>query len=502
MYYAVPLVIILCLWLLKKYIAYRRFTSKLDIFPQFKGLPLIGNAHKLIDVNQTVHVSLKWFNDCKTSHTTYIGTVPYLIVCDPELAEVILSSNVLIDKSMEYKFLSAWFGDGLLTSTGEKWKSHRKILTPSFHYTILEEFVQTFDKASKVLVRKLEDEVISNNTSVEIYKYLTLCTLDIICETAMGTVINAQDNPNMAFVQCINEMCHIMFLRCMSPLRFYWLYRLSKFHQKERKALKVLREFSNTIITKRRKALETQGTLDTVDEFGTKRKHSFLDVLLQATVNGRKLTDEEIREEVDTFMFEGHDTTAAALGFSTYLLSKHQDVQQKVYDEIISVIGTDKNKSVTMDELNQLKYTEMVIKESLRLYPSVVAFSRTLSKDVPYKNGVIPKGLRVAFNAYNMHRNPDTFPNPEKFDPERFLLENTVKRHPYGYIPFSAGPRNCIGQKFAMLELKSTITKMLRYFKILPAIPQHDINVISMMTIKSSNGILVRFQRREDSVAN
>lgn len=490
---------ILLIWVLSKLMAYRRYTAKLDIVPQFKGLPLIGIAHKLIDVNKAVQIGLDLFKQCGRSHTLYIGPIPYLIVCDPELAEVILSSNVLIDKNYEYKFTSAWFGDGLLTSTGEKWKSHRKILTPSFHYSILEEFVQTFDKASKVLVQKLEKEVENKNPSVDIYKYLTLCTLDIICETAMGTVINAQDNPNLAFVHSIQEMCHLIFLRVMSPLRVNWIYRLTKFYQREVNALKELRNFSDTIIAKRKAVLEQKGTFDAVDEFGTKRKHSFLDVLLQATVNGRKLTDEEIRNEVDTFMFEGHDTTGVALSFVIYLLSKHQDVQKKVYDEIIHIIGPDKTKSVTIDELNQLKYTEMVIKESLRIYPSVMCFGRSLSKDVPYNNGFIPKGVPIVFNAYNMHRNPNTFPDPEKFDPERFSLENSAGRHPYGYIPFSAGPRNCIGQKFAMLELKSTISKILRFYEVLPAIPHHEVNVITMLTLQSSNGIRLRLEHREKS---
>lgn len=120
----------------------------------------------------------------------------------------------------------------------------------------------------------------------------------------MGTVINAQDNPNLAFVHSIQEMCHLIFLRVMSPLRVNWIYRLTKFYQREVNALKELRNFSDTIIAKRKAVLEQKGTFDAVDEFGTKRKHSFLDVLLQATVNGRKLTDEEIRNEVDTFMFE------------------------------------------------------------------------------------------------------------------------------------------------------------------------------------------------------
>jgi cytochrome P450 family 4 len=159
-------------------------------------------------------------------------------------------------------------------------------------------------------------------------------------------------------------------------LRNKIIYRLSSLKRREDKLLKILHDFTDGVILKRRIGHGVGG-----------KKMAFLDVLLQLTIDGKPLTNMDIREEVDTFMFEGHDTTSSGIAFCLYNIAKHPDVQQKAFDEIKSVIGDDENKPVTLMNLNDLKYLEMVIKETLRLYPSIPAYGRKMVENVEISKG-------------------------------------------------------------------------------------------------------------------
>jgi cytochrome P450 family 4 len=159
-------------------------------------------------------------------------------------------------------------------------------------------------------------------------------------------------------------------------LRNKIIYRLSSLKRREDKLLKILHDFTDGVILKRR-----------IGHGGGGKEMAFLDVLLQSTIDGKPLTNMDIREEVDTFMFEGHDTTSSGIAFCLYNLAKHPDVQQKAFDEIKSVIGDDENKPVTLTNLNDLKYLEMVIKETLRLYPSIPAYGRKMVENVEISKG-------------------------------------------------------------------------------------------------------------------
>ena len=210
-------------------------------------------------------------------------------------------------------------------------------------------------------------------------------------------------------------------------------------------ALKILHDETNRVIKLRRQMLMDAniGTMNDVNkshesnEIGQRRRFAFLDMLLISQMEGNGLTDTEIREEVDTFMFEGHDTTSSALAFALYLLSQHADVQQKAYEEALAMEG---------DEKETMRYLEAVIKETLRIYPSVPFFSRKVSEDLQIGNITVPKGAAVSTLAYMIHRDEVNFPNPEKFDPERFM-GNSEDMHPFAFVAFSAGPRNCIGKQ-------------------------------------------------------
>ncbi|GLH04909.1 Cytochrome P450 4c3 [Gryllus bimaculatus] len=191
------------------------------------------------------------------------------------------------------------------------------------------------------------------------------------------------------------------------------------------------------------------GVYDCVSDW-QRRRVAFLDLLLLAARDG-SLSDADIREEVDTFMFEGQDTTEAALSFAIYLLASHPDVQEKVLEELKSVFDWSQPLQPTIQQLGELKYLEMVIKEVLRLYPSVPAIFRDITEDdkLPSTGHVIPDGTVMIVSPWAVHRNPEVYPDPEKFDPERFSAGETARRHPYAFLPFSAGPRNCIGEAHA-----------------------------------------------------
>lgn len=428
----------------------------------------------------------------------WIGSRLALFCSNHSDTETVLSSQKLIRKSELYKFLIPWLGDGLLLSTGQKWFNKRKILTPAFHFKILEQFVEVFDKQGTVLVQRLREQ--ATRKLVNIYPFVTLAALDIICETAMGTSINAQTDTDSKYVRAVTELSYLLAGRFMKVWqRSDFLFNLSADKKRQDKVIKVLHDFTTSIIRSRREELLAGKieTDDTVDEegVGTRKKMAFLDVLLQATIDGRPLTDKEIQEEVDTFMFEGHDTTTIAITFTLMLLAKHPEIQEKVYQEVTEIIGKDLNAPTTYRNLQDMKYLELVIKESLRLYPPVPIIGRKFTEKTEIDGKVVPEDSNFNVGIILMHRDPTQFEDPERFDPERFSPERTTElSSPYAYIPFSAGPRNCIGQKFAMLELKSTLSKIIRNYRLTETGPEPKL--IIQLTLKPKDGLKVAFVPR------
>ncbi|XP_021706624.1 cytochrome P450 4d1 isoform X1 [Aedes aegypti] len=422
-----------------------------------------------------------------------------LYVGRPSMIETLLTDKNLTDKSGEYGYLSNWLGDGLLLSKRNKWHARRKAITPAFHFKILEQFVDVFDRNASELVDVLGKHADSGEV-FDIFPHVLLYALDVICESAMGTSVNALRNADSEYVRAVKEAANVSIKRMFDFIRRTPLFYLTPSYQQLRKSLKVLHGYTDNVITSRRKQLSNSSNKNhkDSDDFGFRRKEAFLDMLLKTNINGKPLTDLEIREEVDTFMFEGHDTTTSAVVFTLLNLAKHPAIQQKVYDEIESVIGNDLQKPIELSDLHDLSYLEMVIKETLRLYPSVPLIGRRCVEETTIEGKTIPAGANIIVGVFFMGRDPNYFEKPLDFIPERFSGEKSVEKfNPYKYIPFSAGPRNCIGQKFALNEMKSVISKLLRHYEfILPAGSPAEPLLASELILKPHHGVPLQIRRR------
>ncbi|CAG9854570.1 unnamed protein product [Phyllotreta striolata] len=444
-------------------------------------------SHKLFEKTQ------EFLDEFGSNFVIYNGPLTRIVfITEVKLIEHILSSTQFIEKSDEYEHLHKWIGTGLLTSGGLKWKKRRRMITPSFHFSILDNFVDVFENVGDIFVKKLEEHV--DKPSFDIYPTISLCTLDIICETAMGTPINALDNASSDYVRSVKTMCKIVTDRNFSPLdRRFYPFTLNFY--REQFALKVLHNHTDAVIDRRIKEFRVNSDKSSeTNDCGIKKRMAFLDLLLRSTIDGKSLTREDIREEVDTFMFEGHDTTSSAIGFALYSLANNPLVQQKALEEQMEIFKDLKNARATMADLQNMKYLELVIKETLRLYPSVPILGRRVKKEFEWENSIFPKDVHLALFTYGCHRSDKNYEKPLEFIPERFLeMDGT---NPFKYVPFSAGPRNCIGQRFALLEMKSTISKVLRNFKLLPANPNPELMLVPEIILVSKNGINVCLKKR------
>ena len=285
-------------------------------------------------------------------------------------------------------------------------------------------------------------------------------------------------------------MSDLILLRQKTPFLWWdFIFKKMKMGKEHDQVLNTLHSFTKSVIQERAKTKGTQTNIS--------RRMAFLDVLLHAKTNdGQELSLSDIQEEVDTFMFEGHDTTAAAMTWATYLIGRHPSVQKRVHEELDQVFGDDINRPCTMDDVRKLQYLEKVIKESLRLFPSVPFLARVAKEDCEIDGYKIPKGTQLGVFVVNIHHNPDVWKNPETFDPERFNPENASKRHPYAFIPFSAGPRNCIGQRFALLEEKVMLSHLLRNFEVTSHEKREDIKMIGDLILRPAKPLNITLTER------
>uniref|UniRef100_A0A914WYT5 Uncharacterized protein n=1 Tax=Plectus sambesii TaxID=2011161 RepID=A0A914WYT5_9BILA len=221
----------------------------------------------------------------------------------------------------------------------------------------------------------------------------------------------------------------------------------------------------------------------------------FLDLMLDMNAKG-ELPLEGIQEEVDTFTFEGHDTTSTSMNWFLHLVAANPLVQEKLHLEMDEVFG-DCDRDFSYDDLAHLTYLECCIKETLRLYPSVPLFAREIREDIDIKGVTLPAGTNVVIVPSMVHRDPKHWEDPEVFRPERFLSQEVTKRHPYAYIPFSAGSRNCIGQRFAIMEEKCVLSTIMRKFKIKSKLRTDQMRVSAELIIRPMFGNHLSFERRK-----
>uniref|UniRef100_A0A8C6LMU4 Cytochrome P450 4V2 n=1 Tax=Nothobranchius furzeri TaxID=105023 RepID=A0A8C6LMU4_NOTFU len=424
----------------------------------------------------------------------WVGPIPFVVLFHAETVEKVLSNPIHLDKAFAYKFLHPWLGTGLLTSTGTKWRQRRKILTPTFHFSILTDFLQVMNEQAEILVEKLEKK--AGKGPFNCFSDITLCALDIICETAMGKKIYAQRDSESEYVKSVYKMSDIVSHRQRTPWFWpdfaYYHFGKGKEHDKN---LKILHSFTQKVIHERSESMSYRNSASDSD-LGRKKRQAFLDMLLKTTDDsGNKLSHQDIQEEVDTFMFEGHDTTAAAMNWALHLLGTHPDVQQKVQQELQEVFGTS-SRSITMEDLKKLKYLDCVIKEALRLFPSVPFFARSLCDDCHFNGFKVPKGANAIIVTYSLHRDQRYFPEPEEFRPDRFVPENSAGRPPYAYVPFSAGLRNCIGQRFAQMEEKVVLASILRNFNVEACQNREELRPVGELILRPEQGIIIKLEKR------
>lgn len=519
------------------------------------GLPVVGHLFDVVGPAASVFKTVMTKSDEYESVTKmWIGPKLVVFIYDPKDVEILLSSQVYIDKASEYKFFKPWLGDGLLISTGSKWRAHRKLIAPTFHLNVLKSFIDLFNENSRNVVRKLREE---GDKTFDCHDYMSEATVEILLETAMGVSKRTQDKSGYEYAMAVMKMCDILHLRHRSLLlRSEFLFTLTKYYKQQGRLLNIIHGLTTKVIKSKKEAFakgtrgslaqkevaqlydgaaqgatqngkqndsqlstastattastsveglsfgQAEGLKDDLDvednDVGEKKRLAFLDLLLESAQNGALISDTEIKEQVDTIMFEGHDTTAAGSSFFLSLMGIHQDVQERVIAELDAIFG-DSDRPATFQDTLEMKYLERCLMETLRLFPPVPLIARELHEDLKLSSGnyVIPQGATVTVATYKLHRNPKVYANPTVFDPDNFLPERQANRHYYAFVPFSAGPRSCVGRKYAMLKLKILLSTILRNYRVYSDLSEKDFRLQADIILKREEGFRVRLKPRQ-----
>ncbi|NWR49831.1 CP4B1 protein, partial [Regulus satrapa] len=487
-------VVFVLLKVLQFYWERKKLIKALEAFPGPPKHWLYGHNH-LIYSEKFLHQLVSWGEEYPYAFPRWFGPVlPSLIIHHPEYAKSILGRTgepPPPPAGTDCAFAVWASGKGLLVLDGSKWFQHRKMLTPAFHYDVLKSYVTLMSDSVKVMLDKW-DKRITERKSVELFQDVSLMTLDTIMKCAFSFNSNCQTQSNSHYyIKAVFDLSYLLSNRIQTFSFKDVFYNLTRKGREFQEACKLAHTHTDQVIQERKKLLSDEKELEKIQK---KRHLDFLDILLcSKDENGVGLSDEDLRAEVDTFMFEGHDTTASGISWLFYCMALHPGHQQQCREEIQGILGD--RDTIEWEDLGKMTYTTMCIKESLRLFPPVPAVSRQLSKPITFPDGrSLPAGCQTGLNIFAIHRNRDVWEDPEIYDPLRFSPENSAQRHSHAFLPFAAGSRNCIGQQFAMNEMKVALALTLLRFELYPD-PSKIPIMIPQVVLRSSNGIHLHLKK-------
>nr|XP_020658073.1 cytochrome P450 3A24-like isoform X2 [Pogona vitticeps] len=436
------------------------FFKKLGI-PGPRPLPFVGTfleyRHGLNDFD------LKCHQKYGTIWGIFDGRQPLLAILDPSIIKTILVKEFYTHFTNRRDFgLNGELDTSILIVADEHWKRIRTVLSPTFTSGRLKEMMPIINRYGEILVKTVQKKV-ENNESVDTKAIFGAYSMDVVASTSFSIDIDSINNPNDPFVLNIKKLTKFNFV---NPLLILIVVFPS---------LKPLLEKLNFALLSSSVVTFFTAVLKKIKNNRQKNKHmervDFLQLMVDSQISGdtsdgansyKALTDKEILAQAIIFIFAGYETTSNTLSYLSYFLAIHPDVQQKLQEEIDEMLP--KQAPPTYEVILQMEYLDMVINETLRLYPVGGRIERVCKNNVEINGVTIPKGTVVMIPAFVLHRLPEYWSEPEEFRPERFSKENKETLDPYTFLPFGAGPRNCIGMRFAFLVIKMAVVVLLQKF--------------------------------------
>ncbi|ODM97532.1 putative cytochrome P450 4aa1, partial [Orchesella cincta] len=403
--------------------------------PRFP-IRFIGNAFQIPAPKYIMETCLNW---CKKYEHCFRFTafgMECVVISDPLLAQSLLSSYDIghANRASTYKFLEGF--EGLAFSNGRKWQTLKKLIAPAFHFKSVEFKIRTFNTHSNKFVQNLgrladQDGMIRTKS---ITKLLGSYAVQSVIDSVITLPGSCNDDDTDRFVKSFKRYTEILSHRILNPwltIRFFW-----KFHPLSTEfdeAIKGMNSFAHILIQNHMAKKSTQA-----NELHEKEDHCLVSQMLE-----NNASFEEIQTEVTTMLF-AHESNTLSLLYFLLMLALHPEHQEKCREEVDQIVN---DGALNFNDLSGLKYMERCFLETLRLLPPVFMFGRQLGSPLCLKNNItLPTGTNVYVCPLAMHKDEKYFPNPESFNPDRFLPEECKQRHQYAYLPFSAGPRVCPGE--------------------------------------------------------
>ncbi|XP_053691287.1 cytochrome P450 4c21-like [Sabethes cyaneus] len=330
------------------------------------------------------------------------------------------------------------------------------------------------------------------------HNIMTRCTLEMVCATTIDCNIN-EDPEADKFSHLIDKVAEFILNRFKNPLLCVEsIYRLTKQYKLEETTRMELSKFVTKVFhnTKAQRAKRETFSEKANDEDYRKPK-IFIDQLLDL-YDQKIFNDIEVFDNVVTMIVAGTDTSGTVMGFVSHMLAIYPHLQEKVFQEISEVFPANENLHFTPEKLNQLQYTEMFIKETLRHFPLGPIFVRAPLSDIELDEVQVPAGTTLMICIYNLHYRQDIWgPEAEEFNPDNFSPERTENRHPFAFLPFSGGIRNCIGYRYAMISMKVMMVHLLKNFRFKSDLmSRKDLRLKYSLLLKLSEEPGIKLERR------
>jgi cytochrome P450 len=436
--------------------------------PAINKIPFLGNILEL-RYNRLV-LFMKIAETCGDIGAFYVGSAPVVMLNSSEFVRQVLVEHAASIQGIPViiKQLRPLLGNGLLTTDGEIHRHQRKMLNPFFRSNSLVKYTETMTYCATELARSLMDKEV-----VDVAQEMMNSTLKIAIECFFEGDLSEDISALTAAFTCATQYLSDR-TTTLYPIPSSWPSKKNRaFHQ----AMQTIEQIIQRIVDNRKRSKE--------------KRDDLLSLLIeqQSGENG----DPSIHDQIKTILFAGHETTANALSWTCYLLVKHPDTYQRMVAEIDHVLA---GQAPTYADLSRLPYVAQVLKEALRLYPPVYILQRQTIAPITVGPYDLPEGTAIGISPYVLHRQAQYFPQPYRFDPDRFASDSEQQIPRYAYLPFGAGSHACIGSAFALLEAQLILIRLVQHMTFELA-PGHHVEPEPLITLRPRGAMNLRVRRRE-----